>query len=191
MKSLKGHSVDNTRIISKVYIVSLLEIMKDKKILIFLIVIAIGTLSIIVCFERKRLEQRIPYTAITEKSWLIEMWHNVMPEDDGGYQTFLIKDAEKHLDYMEEKAASGAIWVATYTEAVKYIRERQNVSVKAYIDCDTLHIFAELTNPKMSYKTFNQPLTVLFTLPNEYSEQGITMVNVVPGKETVMKLVGE
>lgn len=87
-------------------------------------------------------------TAIADKTWLIEMWHNVMPEDDGGYQSILVKDAEEHLDYVAEKAASNEIWVATYTEAVKYIREKQNISVKAYIDGDELHVFAAKKIPR-------------------------------------------
>ncbi len=130
-------------------------------------------------------------TAITDKTWLIEMWHNVKPEEDGGYQTLLIKDAEEHLNYVAEKVNSNDIWGATYTEAVKYIREKQNVSVNAYIDGDELHMFIELTNPEMSYDTFNQPLTVLLTLPDVYSEQKSTLVNVVPGEEKVIELVGE
>ena len=34
------------------------------------------------------------------------MWHNVMPEYDGRYQTILVSDAEEHLDYVAQKVAT-------------------------------------------------------------------------------------
>ncbi len=130
-------------------------------------------------------------TAVEDKTWLIEMWHNVVSEDDGGYQSLLVKDAEEHLDYIVEKTTLNDIWVATYSEAVKYIREKQNVNIEAYIEDDELHVYAELVNPDMSYDTFNQPLTVLVELPEGYLIEENNLVNVVPGEETVIKLIGE
>ena len=134
-------------------------------------------------------------TAINDKAWLIEMWHNVMPEDDGGYQTILIPDAEEHLDYVAQKAAADEIWVATYDEAVKYIRERQNSRLNAYISGDELFVSAELTNQKMSYETFNQPLTVSVVLPDGYlvsAAENMKQINnvlsldLIPGEQAII-----
>ena len=140
-------------------------------------------------------------TAISDNVWLIEMWHNVMPEEDGGYQTILIPDAEDHLDYIKGKADNNDIWVATFDEAVKYIREKQNVNVVAYIDGDELHIYAELTDDEMSYDTFNHPLTVHIDMPEGSSiaddfkdakmEDGQLIINVVPGVEQIINITGE
>ena len=136
-------------------------------------------------------------TAIKDKAWLIEMWHNVMPEDDGGYQTILIPDAEEHLDYVAQKAAADEIWVATYDEAVKYIRERQNSRLNAYISGDELFVSAELTNQKMSYETFNQPLTVSVVLPEGYTvgeTESVTQVDnvltldLLPGEQAIIPI---
>ena len=63
-----------------------------------------------------------------------------------------------------------------------------------------LHIYIELTDDKMSYETFCQPLTIFVELPNglkvgclndvKISENTI-MVHVVPGQECVINLIRE
>ena len=139
-------------------------------------------------------------TAIKDKTWLIEMWHNVVSEMDDRYQTILLPDAEEHLDYVAEKSIKNEIWVATFNDAVKYLREKQNSKVKAYIDGNQIHLKVELTNDSMSYNTFNQPLTVIVNMPEGVSVEendcislldGTMMVNVVPGEEMVINIVGE
>ncbi|SFN78867.1 hypothetical protein SAMN04487831_103301 [Pseudobutyrivibrio sp. UC1225] len=139
-------------------------------------------------------------TAISDNVWLIEMWHNVMLEDDGGYQTILISDAEKHMDYIKEKSDNNDIWVATFDEAVKYIREKQNINVYAYIDDSDLHVYGKLNKKNMSSSTFNQPLTVHITIPddmnieksgNSIRQDGNELViNIIPNEELVMKIRG-
>ena len=137
-------------------------------------------------------------TAVNDRMWLIEMWHNVMPEDDGGFQTILVSDAEEHLDYIVKKAAANDIWVATYDEAVKYIREKQNTDLRAYINGEKLYISAELTKAEMSYETFNHPLTVSVVLPDEYSLsktdnirqfENTLLLDIVPGEQIVISLI--
>lgn len=118
-------------------------------------------------------------TAIRDQVWLIEMWHNVKPEDDGKYQTILVSEAEEHLDYVAQKVDANEIWVASYDEAVKYIRERQHSRLNAYISGDELFVSVELTNRKMSYETFNQPLTVSVVLPEGYSVSALENVKQV------------
>ncbi len=136
-------------------------------------------------------------TAINDKVWLIEMWHNVMPGDDGCYQTILIADAEEHLDYMVQKSSLNDIWVATFDEAVKYIREKQNAELKAYLYEDTLYISVNLTNTDMSLETFNQPLTVKIELPDYYVlnstedysiADNVLEINIIPGEMEIIEL---
>lgn len=139
-------------------------------------------------------------TAIDDRVWLIEMWHNVMPEDDGGYQTILIPEAEEHLDYIKVKSEGNAIWVATFDEAVKYIREKQNVEITAYIDGNKLYVYAEFMDDEISYSTFNQPLTVYVDIPDGWTVEqtdeikqsdGRLMLDVVPGEEQAIGLIEE
>lgn len=139
-------------------------------------------------------------TAIEDNSWLIEMWHNVMHENDGGYQTILMTDAEEHIDFLAEKAQKGDVWVATFTEAVKYIREKQNAHIVAYIEGNELHIISEFTDENMSYSTFTHPLTIFITLPEKISitDSACTMLNdtkvmldIVPGEQVTLTIQEE
>lgn len=139
-------------------------------------------------------------TAINDKKWLIEMWHNVMPEDDHGYQTLLISEAEEHLNYVATKSQLNDIWVASYDDAVKYLLEKQHAHVQSYVHETRLHIFIELTNDKMSYATFCHPLTLSVKLPAGLTVSDATQatvaggaltVDLVPGKEFVVNLQPE
>ena len=139
-------------------------------------------------------------SAINDNLWLIEMWHNVMPYDDGYYQTILVNDAEEHLDYVNEKYKSNDIWVATFDEAVKYIFERQNADVKAFVENQRLHLFISLTDGEMAYNTFDQPLTVIVELIDGYKVKdlkqgciidGKMIIDLVPGEEAIIELIGE
>ena len=142
-----------------------------------------------ICDDGVDLEDRNGWVdeALAEHAWLIEMWHNAQWTDDGLYQTILIPDAEKHLEYVAEKLEEKEIWNATFTEAVKYLRERQNAIPYAYLLGDELHMYVELTNEKMSYRVFNQPLTIKVTLPEEFAED-LIVTEVIPGEEFVMVL---
>ena len=123
-------------------------------------------------------------SSIKDHVWLIEMWHNVVPEDDGYYQTILVDEAMQHLEYIKQQSDSNSIWVATITEAVKYFREKQNSNVTAYIIDNELHIMVELTDKNMSYDVFDQPLTVNVNMPSGENQ----IFDVVPGRETVVDL---
>ena len=136
--------------------------------------------------------------AETQRSWLIEMWHDVRKEDDGRFQTITVEEAAGHLDYIASEKRDGRIWVATYTEAVKYILERQNSKVTAYVDNDRLTVYCELTNDNMSYETFNQPLTVSVKLPDNYEplvginnrvDDGCLYVDIMPGEKVNIDLI--
>lgn len=122
--------------------------------------------------------------AVENHVWLIEMWHNVKFEDDGNYQTIEFDEAEEHISYIENAASEECIWVATYTEATKYIRERQNASVYSYIIDNELHVYVELNDSSMSYDVFDQPLTVAVFLPSTE----VCYFDVVPGNELIINL---
>lgn len=154
-----------------------------------------------ICDEGVDTEVRNGWVDTAEKdgTWLIEMWHNVMPEDDGMYQTILLPEAEEHLDYIKTQKDAGKIWVATYTEAVKYIREKQNCKPHVFLENNELHVLVELEREDMNYSTFNQPLTVILEMPDTIvlsdNEEQCTrlsdrmiMVDAVPGIEKIITL---
>lgn len=140
-------------------------------------------------------------TVIQDRAWLIEMWHNVRTVDDGLYQTLLLEDAKTHLDYIAKKSQTSDIWVANFTEATKYIREKQNSNVVAYYYNGQINVYIELTDESMDYNTFNQELTVIISINDaaiaEELKKTVNMIdgnsfiiNVVPGKKTVIDVSG-
>ena len=134
--------------------------------------------------------------ATNDHTWLIEMWHNVMPDYDGCYQTILLPDAEVHLDYIVDMSEKGHIWVATFDEAVKYLREKQNIKLYTYILDGKIYLYAELTDDRMSYETFDQPLTLIITIPDDYYPEGLLSdnhmkIDIVPGNEYVFDVAGD
>lgn len=107
---------------------------------------------------------------------------------------------DKILFYDGFGLKEGDVWVATYTEAVKYLREKQNVNIEAFIEDDVLHIMSELTDERMSYSTFNHPLTIFVSLHGkisiEDSESVITtdkgiMQDIAPGEHVVLPIKEE
>ena len=111
-------------------------------------------------------------------------------------QTILLPNAEVHLDYIVDMSEKGHIWVATFDEAVKYLREKQNIKLYTYILNEKIYLYAELTDDRMSYETFDQPLTVIITIPNDLFPEGLSSddrmtVDIVPGNEYVFDIAGE
>ena len=94
--------------------------------------------------------------AIKQHKWLIEMWHDVNIDDKFGYQTILPEEAEEHLEYISKR--KNELWTALFTDAVKYIYERQNATVKAFLDKDYLYISLQIDS--LPIEIFNHELTV-------------------------------
>ncbi len=67
---------------------------------------------------------------ILQKKWLIEMWHDVEIRKNERYQCISFEEARQHLNYIKESSGKEAIWVASFTEAVKYIQESQSCSLR-------------------------------------------------------------
>ncbi len=99
--------------------------------------------------------------AVSENKWLIEMWHNISEEEDGGYQTILKEDAEKHLSEIKELSENGLLWAAKFTEAVKYIVERQHCEASAVVCKNELRLSLTVSSGTIDPSAFNQPLTVM------------------------------
>lgn len=105
--------------------------------------------------------------AIANKSWLIEMWHSVTDEDIGHYQWIPTEEADAHLYYIAYQRDDGNIWVASFNDAVKYFREKENSCVNAILENDK--ILLEVTYDKniLPESIFDFPLTIKVQLPKE------------------------
>ena len=105
-------------------------------------------------------------TAIDNREWLIEMWHNVRKTDDGAYQTILLPDAEQHLTYLKERSEAGDLWIATLTDVVKYATELETAILATKQGDDALTIYAGVTTDDPV--TYDHALTVCFRAPEGY-----------------------
>ena len=117
---------------------------------------------------------------IREKGWYISSCHGIVP---GENQNITPEDFERILAVMQQYQKENKLWIATYNEAVRYIRERQNSTVKAYTRGDGMYYvdvtMAEKTadNLPLIANIFNLPLTVKLEVPAgwatvEYAQAG-------------------
>ena len=104
--------------------------------------------------------------AANENLWLIEMWHNVMEKQDGFYQTILKDEAEDHLKYISKLQKEGRIWVATLTDATKYIHEKQVADANAYLSDKGIYVLATLKDKNLDKDIFVYPITIKIELPD-------------------------
>lgn len=115
---------------------------------------------------------------VQQKGWFITSGHGMY---QGENQNYTEEDMEILLSAMQQYQEKGQLWVATYSEAVKYIRERQNTAASAYRSGDKYYVRVDWTRtvtedglpldltidmPDGSKReVFNMPLTVKLELP--------------------------
>lgn len=139
---------------------------------------------------------------VKESGWFITSAHGIFP---GENQDLSVEDMELLLSAMSEYKKKNKLWIATFSEAVKYVRERQGAHLE-YTEVDggcTVRITLDDKTPEglsLSPEVFNYPLTVKLLLPDgafgvtsggntnkSFTEDGKTYayVEVIPNGETV------
>lgn len=98
--------------------------------------------------------------AIRENKWLIEMWHQVSENGNASYQCIKKHDAETHLEYLKYANEKNQIWIAQYSDVIKYLFEKQHASVASTQNGNTLEIKCDLDTDTLPSDYFNHPLTV-------------------------------
>lgn len=113
--------------------------------------------------------------AILEQKWLIEMWHDISPDGSSGYQGISTADAETHLNYIAELRNQGKLWVASFQDAVQYIRERQNAQVKVE-QTGEMEARISLTCDRavLPASVFQMPLTLNVEVPENWDYVFVT-----------------
>ncbi|MBR4771072.1 MAG: hypothetical protein IK090_09150 [Clostridia bacterium] len=165
--------------------------------------------------EKLSVSKRWIDQAIAERGWLIVMCHGIDGPNAKGTSPLEISegDADKLFAYAGAYVESGDLWSATFGEATKYLRERQNATVKEYYDADRIYVEMQINRTCSDGKyldenVFNYPLTVEVRVPADwravtyrlngkretapvYARDGVTyaMVNVVPGADGAKTLV--
>lgn len=113
-------------------------------------------------------------TAIDNASngWYIPITHRV---GNGENVDLTYEMADRMFAYIASLRDDGKVWVTTYSEAVKYVRERQNSSVRAYLEDGSIYVdvtMADVTEDglPLASDVFNTPLTVKVEVPAEYGD---------------------
>jgi hypothetical protein len=86
--------------------------------------------------------------------------------DSIGWEALTHQQLDKYFSYI--KAAESKLWIATFGDVTRYIRERQSakVTVKATTPA---RITVELTQP-LDNVMYNQPLTLKTYIPADWKE---------------------
>lgn len=121
-----------------------------------------------------KIENTVKYldACVENGGWFISLCHGIV-NSGGIHYDMSIEHAQELFAVLQSYSNDGKIWCATYGDAVKYIRERQNSTVTQYANENG--IFVELTMSDMTEDSlplpadvFDMPLTVKITVPNEW-----------------------
>lgn len=93
--------------------------------------------------------------------WLVLVFHGV---DGIGWEPRTSEELEEYFGYI--KNLEDKIWVATFADVTKYIRERQNSTVNATMDQDTISI--SLTH-NLDQALYDLPLTLKTYIPDHWA----------------------
>ena len=112
---------------------------------------------------------------VQEGGWLIVMCHAIYGDgaSNSGAKDQTTTEADRFFAHAGEYVASGDLWCATFGEATKYIRERQNTTVTERLDGNTVYVDMKINRKTADGKTlaqnvFNYPLTVEVKVPSNW-----------------------
>jgi hypothetical protein len=95
--------------------------------------------------------------------WCVFLIHGI--DDDGGYSSLASRQLKKHLTFMDEN--DSVYWVATFLDAVKYIRERNNAQItEQFLTSDSMRV---TVTDNLTDSIYNHPLTIERILPQGWS----------------------
>lgn len=96
-------------------------------------------------------------TAAHENIWLVLVFHGV---DGIGWQARTGEDLKEYLGYI--KSNEDRVWVATFQDVAKYMRERMHGQVQSYRDGD---VISTVLRDDLKDVSYNLPLTLKTYVP--------------------------
>ena len=152
--------------------------------------------------------------AVQKGGWLIILAHQIVDSPDNEYKLSKT-NAETFFKHASPYVQSGELWAATFGEATKYVRERQNATAYRSMVDGVLTVGVKINRTTgdglyMDESVFNYPLTVKTRVPAawntvSYESDGETvtanaftdpednqryvLVNVVPGGDGAVSSV--
>ena len=157
--------------------------------------------------------------AVKKGGWLIILAHQIVdsadPNNSGDLYKLSKSNAEAFFKHASPYIQSGELWAATFGEATKYIRERQNTTAFRRMDNGVLYVGLKIDRTTadghyMDEDVFNYPLTVKSRVPSAWKSvsyklngktvtadvftdpadnQKYVLVNVVPGADGYVNVV--
>lgn len=102
----------------------------------------------------------VDVTQSNDNIWLVLVFHGI---EGIGWEPVSEKEITEYFDYISERTDD--LWVATYADATKYVRERMNAEVSSKRDADELTV--RLTHTLGS--RYELPLTLKTRVPSSWS----------------------
>ena len=152
--------------------------------------------------------------AVQKGGWLIILAHQIVDSPDNEYKLSKT-NAETFFKHASPYVKSGELWAATFGEATKYIRERQNATAYRRMVDGALTVGVKINRTTgdglyMDEAIFNYPLTVKTRVPGAWNKvsyelngetvtanaftdpadnQKYVLVNVIPGGDGAVSSV--
>jgi peptidoglycan/xylan/chitin deacetylase (PgdA/CDA1 family) len=105
---------------------------------------------------------------IGKKGWGTLLIHGI--DDEGGYNPVRSSMLKTHFDYLQTKESQ--LWIATFADVARYIRERQSLTLKQVRRTDD-SIVVRLADT-LPDATYNVPLTLQRPLPDGWKAWFVT-----------------
>lgn len=106
--------------------------------------------------------------AIPTNGWVVFLLHGI--DNDGGYSPIDATELDVHLQYMSQHKSDH--WIATYSDVVKYIKERDAASLKELSNNNNEIVFELKHN--LGSSIYDLPLTVKRQIPSTWLSADIT-----------------
>ncbi len=97
--------------------------------------------------------------------WLVLVFHGV---DNFGWEAKTTSELEEYFSYIKEK--ENDLWVATFADVTKYIRERKNIIIESNFENKTIKLtFMFDLDPK----TYDVPLSLKTYIPDDWKNPSV------------------
>ena len=104
-------------------------------------------------------------TAEKDNVWLVLVFHGV---DGIGWKPKTAVELKDYFDYINSK--TGSLWVATFQDVGKYIRERHHATVSSFQDDNTISI---VLRSDLTDASYDLPLTLKTSVPKTWRQVGV------------------
>jgi peptidoglycan/xylan/chitin deacetylase (PgdA/CDA1 family) len=105
-------------------------------------------------------------TVANKDTWLVLVFHGI---DSLGWEWTPIPKLEEYFKYIKDR--EDRVWIATFGDVTKYIREREHATANAKTAGNTIEV--SLTHT-LDNKWYDQPLTLKTYLPADWKKATIT-----------------